>query len=157
MALEPPYLRSRPGRKAIVLDSLFSNIDVIQTSLHGLTSRQRAIGQNVANADTPGYKRVEVAYEARLRQAIKKQKEAGGELDMQASDARHFTLGPGAKAGEAVTIRQVRDESYRNDQNNVDIELEMATLAETNIRYNTMATLARNKFDGIKTILREVR
>lgn len=146
-------------KESIVLDSLFSNIDVIQGSLHGLTTRHRAIGQNVANADTPGYKRLEVAYEARLRQQIKGQKHAADELPLAANHGRHFTLGPqaGAGSGEIVTIQQVKDESYRNDKNNVDVELEMAKLAETNIRYNSMATLARNKFDGIKSILREIR
>ncbi|MOA66473.1 Flagellar basal body rod protein FlgB [compost metagenome] len=49
------------------------------------------------------------------------------------------------------------DQSYRNDGNNVNIDLEMANLAETNIRYNTMATLTRGKFDGLKNILREIR
>lgn len=141
-----------------MLDSLFSNIDVIQTSLHGLHSRTRAIGENIANADTPGYKRLEVAYESQLRKALDGKAKAAGELPLKADSGRHFILGPhgGVKTAQA-TMHQVVDESYRNDQNNVDIEIEMAKLAETNIRFNTMATLARNKFDGIKNVLREIR
>jgi hypothetical protein len=33
----------------------------------------------------------------------------------------------------------------------------MALMAETNVRYNTMATLAKNKFDGLKNVIREIR
>lgn len=143
-----------------MLDSLFSNIDVLQTSLHGLQSRTRAIGENIANADTPGYKRLEVAYEAQLRKALKEKAKLNteGELPLKTESGRHFALGPhGGVKTVAATMHQVVDEAYRNDQNNVDVEIEMAKLAETNIRFNTMATLARDKFDGIKNVLREIR
>ena len=48
------------------------------------------------------------------------------------------------ESGEEVVVI---DETYRNDGNNVNIDLEMANLAETNIRYNTMASLAKGKFE----------
>lgn len=139
-----------------MLDSLFENVNVVQQSLHGLTARQRAIGENVANADTPGYKRMEVTYERQLRAALKGKHEAKNDLALKTESSRHFQLGPLASA-DATQLHRVNDQSYRTDENNVDIEMEMTKLAETNIRYNTMATLARDKFEGIKGILREIR
>jgi flagellar basal-body rod protein FlgB len=143
-------------RTAIVLDSLFENVNVVQQSLHGLTARQRAIGENVANADTPGYKRLEVTYERQLRASLKGKQEAKDDLVLKTNSSRHFQLGP-LSSNDATLMHRVDDETYRTDQNNVDIEVEMTKLAETNIRYNTMATLARDKFEGIKGILREIR
>lgn len=142
-----------------MLDSLFEGTDVIQKSLQGLTARQQAIGQNVANADTPGYKRIQIGFEKQLRAAIKGKKTDPDELPMRTASDRHFNLGPLADGLDAVKpeLTQVTDETYRNDQGNVDIESEMALLAETNVRYNTMATLAKNKFDGIKNVIREIR
>lgn len=141
-----------------MLDALYGNVPILEQALAGLTARQRAIGENVANADTPKYKRLEVAYEARLRAAMK----AAGqrdELPLSGSHPLHFSLGPHASnvAELAPMVRTVADETQRPDGNNVDIDAEMAKLAETNIRYNTMATLARNKFEGLKSILKEVR
>lgn len=140
-----------------MLDSLFESTDVIQKSMQGLTARQRAIGENVANADTPGYKRIQVGFEGQLRDVIKGKRK--DDVPLKTNSDRHFALGPNAIGLDDVKpeMTQIVDETYRNDKNNVDIETEMANLAETNMRYNTMATLARNKFEGIKNILREIR
>ena len=139
-----------------MLDSIFSNLPILQGSLNGLGARQKAIGENIANADTPGFKRLEVAFEGNLRKAIDAKAAAAGDLPLKTESGRHFSLGPTAD-GPLASVRKVMDETYRNDGNNVNIDLEMANLAETNIRYNTMATLTRNKFEGLKNILREVR
>ncbi|MEB3198107.1 MAG: flagellar basal body rod protein FlgB [Candidatus Sericytochromatia bacterium] len=141
-----------------LLESLYGNIPIIERALNGLSARQRALGENIANVDTPRFKRLEVAYEAQLRMAVKGS--AGREeLPMQTSNPLHFSLGPMAERVEDVrtVLTTVSDEVQRNDGNNVDIDAEMAKLAETNMRYNTMATLARNKFEGLKTMLREAR
>lgn len=141
-----------------MLEGLFSNVTVLEKALNGLSSRQRVIGENIANVDTPRYKRMEVEYEKQLRKALKKDAQSD-DLPLATNSARHLSLGPNAPGVEDVhaTMTQVADETFRVDGNNVDIDAEMSKLAETNIRYNTMATMARNKFDGLKTILREIR
>ena len=140
-----------------MLESLFDSADVLQKSMQGLSARQRAIGENVANADTPGYKRVEVGFERKLRAAIKG-KSAKEDLPLETTDDRHFSLGPLAPSLDQVQpdLNQITNETYRNDGNNVDIEAEMSKLAETNVRYNTMATLSKNKFDSIKNLIRDL-
>ncbi|MEB3328521.1 MAG: flagellar basal body rod protein FlgB [Candidatus Sericytochromatia bacterium] len=142
-----------------MLESLYGNVPILEKALHGLTARQRAIGENVANADTPRFKRLEVAYEAQLRAAVRAAGRPADELPLDRAHPLHLSLGPRATRVEEVVplLRQVADETQRNDGNNVDIDAEMAKLAETNIRYNTMATLARNKFEGLKSLLKEVR
>ena len=141
-----------------MLEGLFGNVNVMEKALNGLSSRQRAIGENIANVDTPRYKRMEVEYEKTLRKALKAEAQSD-DLPLATSSARHLSLGPNAPGVDDVhaSLIQVGDEAFRVDGNNVDVDAEMAKLAETNIRYNAMATMARNKFDGIKTIPREVR
>lgn len=141
-----------------MLEGLFGNVNVMEKALNGLSSRQRAIGENIANVDTPRYKRMEVEYEKQLRKALKAEAQTD-DLPLATNSARHMSLGPNAPGVDDVhaVLTQVADESFRVDGNNVDVDAEMAKLAETNIRFNAMATMARNKFDGIKTILREVR
>lgn len=139
-----------------MLDSLFDNLPIIQGSLNGLSARQKAIGENIANADTPGYKRLEVSFEGNLRKMMGQKAAESDDLDLKTDSKRHFSLGPNADKPLAE-LRKVTDESYRNDKNNVNIDLEMANLADTNIRYNTMAKLAKDEFDGIKSTLRDIR
>ena len=142
-----------------MLESLFDGTDILQKSLQGLTARQRAIGENVANSDTPGYKRVRVGFERELRDVIRGKQGHADDLPLQTRDPRHFALGPSPLSLDDVNIdmTQVTDETFRADGNNVDVEAEMATLAETNVRYNTMATLAKNKFEGLKSLIRDIR
>lgn len=148
----------QPERWIPVLEGLFGNVTVMEKALGGLASRQRVIGENIANVDTPRYKRMEVAYEKQLRDALKAEADTDV-LPLTTGSARHFSLGPQAPGLDDVhaSLSQITDESFRVDGNNVDVDSEMAKLAETNIRYNAMATMTRNKFDGLKTILREIR
>jgi flagellar basal-body rod protein FlgB len=139
-----------------LLDSLFENLPIVQGALHGLGARQKAIAENIANADTPGYKRLEVSFEGNLKKAMAAKAVEAEDLELKTGSSRHFSLGPSAD-GSLTELRKVTDESYRNDQNNVNIDLEMSNLAETNIRYNTMAKIAKDQFDGIKNVLREIR
>ena len=147
-----------------MLDSLFTNLPVMQQALHGLSARQRAIGENIANVDTPGYKALEVTYEQQLKNAMQADAakgtnavQNGDDLPLETTTKRHYSLGPGSDLDTtAAMVGQVSDESFRNDKNGVDIDSEMANLAETNMRYETMASLAHKKFDGLMTVLREI-
>jgi flagellar basal-body rod protein FlgB len=138
-----------------LLESLFGNTEILQKSLNGLTTRQRALAENVANADTPGYKRVEVSYEKQLSDAIDGQSD-GDELPLKTDDARQFTLGPLSLGALKPEVRTIEGETYRNDGNNVDIEEQMSNMAETNIRYNTMASLTQRNFDRVKNLLKDI-
>ena len=42
----------------------------ISRRMAGLNERQQVLAQNIANSDTPGYKRLEVSFEGNLRKAI---------------------------------------------------------------------------------------
>lgn len=137
-----------------MLDGLFEQVGVYQAALNGLSTRQRAIAENVANSDTPGYQRKEVGFERALRSAIRQ--EGSDDLPLVTTQTRHFGLGP-LGSGVEPTVTTVRDEVYRNDGNNVDVEAQMAELAETKLRYDTMATLTRSKFEGLKGMLRDLR
>ena len=39
-------------------------VDVLTAALHGYGARHAALANNLANAETPGYKRIDVSFEA---------------------------------------------------------------------------------------------
>jgi flagellar basal-body rod protein FlgB len=93
--------------------------------------RGRAIAQNIANAQTPGYQRVEVNFEEQVREAMRKH------VNGAKTDENHMELGRKAsiKKVEAYTFR-ADDPTNPGEVNNVDIDIEAAKMAENQIEYN---------------------
>jgi flagellar basal-body rod protein FlgB len=52
-------------------------VELLQAGLKAETMRQQAMANNVANIQTPGYRRLDVQFEKLLAKAI----ESGGEVD----------------------------------------------------------------------------
>ena len=50
-------------------------IEMTHLAMNGLMDRQHAIASNIANVNTPGYQRKEVAFESQLAEIIEKEKE----------------------------------------------------------------------------------
>ena len=126
----------------------------LQAALNGLSLRQQAIGNNLANVDTPGYQATEVSFEGRLQQAL-----AVGEqsrLQLVSTDPRHLG-GPQPVSTELASVQYTTDSPVRNDGNNVDVDREMARLAETQINYQAITELASNRLALLRSIINEGR
>ncbi len=134
------------------LDSDFMKTqDILQRAMSVSLIRQEVIADNIANADTPHFKRSEVAFESELSRALR------------AYDPHPF---PAAMTHERhIPFYRVRDyrevkpivyldyaTTYRNDGNNVDIEKEMVDAKETALRYMAMAQRVNSSF-GLLTIV----
>ena len=59
------------GVKMDLISNRTSNISHL--AMNGLLERQRAIGANIANVETPGYQRKEVVFENQLSEIIEKE------------------------------------------------------------------------------------
>lgn len=151
-------------------NSIFNDVALKAASLglDGLSARQRATANNIANIDTPGYKAQHVHFEDQLRQAIYADKTLvrqlptnnqafypSSTLGLQTTSARH--LQPFSAGLPNARIIERPGSSLRNDENNVDIDLEMTTLAETGIRYRALTQLAGSKLSLLRSMIREGR
>ncbi|OAI42758.1 hypothetical protein AYO38_02855 [bacterium SCGC AG-212-C10] len=124
-----------------------ASIGGIRDWLNGLASRQSAISDNIANIDTPGYSRKEVPFEAALRQA----QTSGSHL--ATTNARHIPLAPGSSRSMGVNSAQELMSS-RRDGNNVDIDAEMISLAETQMRYQAATSALNTKLSTLRNVIR---
>ena len=122
---------------------------VIEKDLEGLSKRYRAVGQNLANSNTPGYARREVSFEDQLNDVIN----GSDRLSLATTDDQHIKIGP--VTAEDVVPREVRveDELYRLDRNNVDPEITMAKLSETRMGYEAMTQLMAKKVSIYKMVI----
>lgn len=97
--------------------------------------RQQVIADNIANVDTPGFKRSEVLFEELLARQLSSQATSG--LEARRTHEKHIPFG----RGRSVVKPQLATDSttsMNNSGNNVDIDREMALLAKNQLRYNAL-------------------
>lgn len=136
-----------------MFEKLTSHLNLREKALDAAWLRNEVIAQNIANVDTPGYKRKNVSFEEYLDQAL----DDGG-FKGNVTDSRHFQIGAGD--AENVPIRVTSDFSNlstRLDGNNVDIEKEMADSAKNDIRYNTLIQSVSDSYRKLMTAITEGR
>ena len=104
---------------------MFGNtIMMAQKSLDCLWKKQEAISDNLANIDTPGYKRKQVSFEETFRKRLQ-----------AASETRSDRKIKEAIAGTDYTV-YTRDDSARVDENNVNADVENTEMTRTWLHYN---------------------
>jgi flagellar basal-body rod protein FlgB len=128
-----------------------TQVPVLEKTLKTFSLRQNAIASNIANINTPGYKRLEVKFEEELSDALNEHK-----LEATVTNERHITA-------HTKDIRKVEPEvietpSKKGDNtsgaNNVDIEQEMVLLAQNQIQYRMSSRLIGRVFKGLQNAIR---
>lgn len=116
-------------------------------SLDAAALKQKVTAQNIANLNTPGYKRSYVSFSAELGMAREK-------LSLKRTDPRHL---PGKNAGAEPQVKVERWTSRRSDGNNVDLEQEMLDLVTNQLRYNALVQMISDRYAGWRYIINEGR
>jgi len=104
----------------------------LEQALSGAQLRQRAIANNIANANTAGYKRSDVDFHSALAQAL-------GAPDAQ-SKLKQLSFKTETDTSSAT----------RADGNNVDIDQEMANLSETSLEYQSLVVVTRARMQMLQ-------
>jgi flagellar basal-body rod protein FlgB len=126
-------------------------LTALKKTLDAEALRQKAYAQNIANAETPGYRRVVVDFEDQLKSALE-----GNQTDrLHRDDPRHFQKdGTGALQELRPKIREEEPPEDNSGVNGVDLEVEMAQMAETQIKYLAAAEMLKQRYAGLKTAIR---
>jgi flagellar basal-body rod protein FlgB len=120
----------------------------LDKGLDAMALRQQVIANNVANINTPGFKKQDVSFEDSLASAIESKQNSNS---FKAKSGEFSTVNP--LNDVEIKVSTVKGTSMRYDGNNVDIDEEMSKLAETNIRYQAMSKLMSERFGGLKTVI----
>lgn len=109
---------------------------VLTKVLDGTAARQRVLADNIANVETPGYQRKDIAFEDQLRETMSQST---------------FDSDANLNAIEQVAIRQLDDTQSprRADGNNVNIESEMVNVAKNSLQYEATVQMLSKKFSGL--------
>ena len=123
-----------------MLEQIFnsSNFNYLPRAMTAASIRQEVISNNVANVNTPNYRKSVVEFEELLAREIYGE-EPDGKLKMVRTHDKHLPFKPFDYHAEPQIV-QDNSTIMRTDDNNVDIDIEMANLAKNQIYYNALAT-----------------
>ncbi len=113
----------------------------LEKSLDAAWLRNEVISGNIANADTPGYKRKEVQFEQFLNSEMKNSRIEKGMSRLSGGSGMNV-------------VEDNSNYSYRLDGNNVDMEREMAQMAMNTLRYNTLIQRLNGQFSKLRNVIR---
>ena len=129
----------------MIQTNAFDYINVLNRAADAAWQRNEAISNNIANVDTPGYKRQDVAFESVLQQAL-------GNNRYQSMDDKVANVNLSRLRGRAYV--DYANYSYRLDGNNVDIENENVMLAENQLKYQGLISSINQEFTNLQTVMR---
>ena len=129
----------------MIQTTAFDYINVLNRAADAAWQRNEAISNNIANVDTPGYKRQDVAFESVLQQAL-------GNNRYQSMDDKVANVNLSRLRGRAYV--DYANYSYRLDGNNVDIENENVMLAENQLKYQGLISSINQEFTNLQTVMK---
>ena len=129
----------------MIQTNAFDYINVLNRAADAAWQRNEAISNNIANVDTPGYKRQDVAFESVLQQAL-------GNNRYQSMDDKVANVNLSRLRGRAYV--DYANYSYRLDGNNVDIENENVMLAENQLKYQGLISSINQEFINLQTVMK---
>ena len=131
--------------------SLNSIINLLEKGLDGASLRQKALSNNLANVNTPNYKRKDVNFQGILENEV--ERAADDNLKLDKTSAKHLSAGGFNKGQSSFKITTADNTSYKNDDNNISVDVEMTKLAKNHLYYNTLTRQINNKFSMIKNVI----
>lgn len=129
----------------MINSNAFNYINVLDKAADASWLRNEAIANNLANADTPGYKREDITFENELRRALKYN-------DYETMDAKVSHL-----SSDRLKPRTYKDYSgyeYRLDGNNVDPETENVMLAKNQLMYEGLVNSINQEFSNLQLVIK---
>ncbi len=134
-------------------NSFGKNLDILQRTMDVSMIRQDVIANNIANADTPNFKRSEVNFEAQLKRALESEKP--GTMNAAMTNKRDIPFNQPMDY-RSVMPRRVLDYLSQTDNNgnNVNTEQESMLLLQNQLRYNLLAQSVANQFSRLNIVLR---
>ena len=106
----------------------------LESAIRGAAARQTALASNVANANTPGYRRQDVDFQGALKTAM-----SSGE------SAQVETVAFTAATDGAAPMQA--------DGNSVDIDVENATLAKNGLQYEALVSVTSARIAILKAAM----
>lgn len=129
-----------------------NNIKILEKGLDAYTQRADLLANNIANINTPNYKRKDIKFESFLQQAIDGNQMS---IDGKVTNEKHFTFGNTTSLDTvSPSIIEEKSTTMRNDGNNIDVEKEKVEQTKNNIRYQFATNRISQNFSLLKSVIK---
>jgi flagellar basal-body rod protein FlgB len=116
------------------MDLSDKNVVLLSKLLDLTAAKNKVIANNIANTNTPGFKKFEVSFQKELRKAVESK-----------------NINKVKNIQESITMS--KDKSTRKDGNNVDLDKELVTFYQMSDRHNIYLEILSKKFKGMITAI----
>lgn len=130
----------------MINSNAFSYINVLDRAADASYTRETLIANNIANADTPTYKRKDIDFQSVLEKELRAESTKYPNLTTLVNHMDTSSL-------NAKVYKDYENFSYRIDKNNVDIDTENVELASEQLRYQQLTTAVSQEFSHLKTAI----
>lgn len=125
----------------MITSNAYNYINVLDKAADASWIRESVLAQNIANVDTPGYKRKDLDFESQLQQQLKHYKYTNLDEKVKKTDLSKL---------KANIYTDLSNYSYRLDGNNVDIDTENVELASEQIKYEALTNSINAEFTRMR-------
>ncbi len=125
--------------------NVFDYVNVLDKAADAAWLRNDAISNNLANVDTPGYKRQDVDFQSQLSRALRRSRYTS--MDAKVANLKTNRLSP-------LCYTDYAGFSYRIDGNNVDVDTEGVYLAKNQITYQGLNLSITQEFQNLKAVMK---
>lgn len=126
---------------------IFGYVNVLKSAADASWLREEVLSNNIANVDTPNYKRQDVEFKTYLNSAIEQSGKPKATLTQKINNVDLSNI-------KTSTYTDNSALSYRIDGNNVDLSTENVELAAEQINYNALIDSMNNEFSRFKAVLK---
>ena len=123
-----------------------SQMDGLQKTLELTWRRNEAINSNIANAETPQYRAVDLNFSGELDRAM-----LGTGAEVKKTDSKHLDLSTNELAHLSADFSGVT----KPDGNNVDLDIQMGRLSYNSGKYSLASSVLRKKFQVLYNAIRQ--
>jgi flagellar basal-body rod protein FlgB len=116
--------------------------------LDAYSMRQKAIANNIANAEVSGYNRLEIDFEAELKDKVQR----SSKWALHKTHPKHLPIGDPFTAEPKV--KTDKSEPKYNAINNIDIDMEMTDLAKNQLNFSLISNVLRMEYQRMRMAIR---
>ena len=113
------------------MSKIANMVDLIEAGIRAESLRQRAIANNAANLDTPGYRRLDVRFEELLDKALT----SSGGVDLSEIESEIF---------------EPKNTPVKSNGNDVSLEVEIGAMVKNTLRHKALIRVLQKKYQQIE-------
>lgn len=129
-----------------MINRMFGTVDFLKLALDGASLKHEVISNNIANVNTPGYKRKVVDFESVLKDKLTE-----NTFKLYTTNNKHIR--GDRKDNCEFSIKENKSYLVRRDGNSVNIDVEIAERTKNEIYYNAVITQLSRQFEAINLVI----